>query len=252
MTLSATPRTGARQFGTFVTSVVGRSGNSLQWGLFQLTDEKYYVVPEWARFEWLRHGFGTSKAGPPPETLATVKQIHSAMVLVVAQPGQQGTADGLISGTQGLMVGVKTADCLPILLVDPSRRVVAAVHAGWRGTAARIVPQTVKLMESAFDTIPSEMEAAIGPGIGRCCFEVGAEVAREFGPWPSEEKTCLDLTGINRLQLQDSGIGKIHEAGLCTMCGEGFYSFRRDREKAGRMISFAGINEQWECKRAGR
>jgi copper oxidase (laccase) domain-containing protein len=99
-------------------------------------------------------------------------------------------------------------------------------------------------MESAFDGIPSQIEAAIGPGIGPCCFEVGPEVAREFGPWESGEKTCLDLALINRTQLETCGIQRIYVSGLCTKCGEGFYSFRRDGEKAGRMMSYAGLKRK--------
>ena len=111
--------------------------------MFHLTDEKYYKVPEWAAYEWLQHGFGTMEAAAAPEQMATVKQIHSAEVLIADHAGPRGTGDGLISYTPGLAVGVKTADCLPILLVDPTHLVIAAVHAGWRGTAAGIVGRAV-------------------------------------------------------------------------------------------------------------
>jgi polyphenol oxidase len=208
--------------------------------LFQLNSEHNYVVPEWAGYDWLRHGFGTERSAIPG-ALATVKQIHSAEVLIADQPGLQGTGDGLITTAGGLLVGVKTADCLPILVVDPTHLVVAAVHAGWRGTAAGIVGRVIESMKLRFRSDPADLEAAIGPGIGECCFQVGPEVAREFGPWESNEKTCLNLTQINRLQLQKAGVRKVYESGLCTKCGEGFYSFRRDGDKAGRMVSFVGI-----------
>jgi YfiH family protein len=169
-----------------------------------------------------------------------VKQVHGAELWMVDQPGQAGSGDGLISHTAGLLIGIKTADCLPILLIDPSRRVVAAVHAGWRGTAAKIVQRAVSRMVERFECDPQSLEAAIGPGIGLCCFEVGPEVAREFGPWESESKTCLDLARINESQLADSYVEKIHRSGLCTMCGKGFYSFRRERDQAGRMLSYVG------------
>lgn len=190
--------------------------------------------------DWLRHGFGTRDALPPSEPLATVKQIHGSEVRIVEQGGQHGTADGLISDTSGLLVGIKTADCLPILLIDPAHQVVSAIHAGWRGTAAGIASLAVQAMEKEFGSVPADIEAAIGPGIGGCCFEVGPEVARQFGPWDSESKTCLDLTFINLTQLRTAGVNKIYESGLCTMCGEGFFSFRREREQAGRMLSFVG------------
>lgn len=173
--------------------------------------------------------------------MATAKQVHSADVLIAKQAGPQGTGDGLISDTRGLAVGVKTADCLPILLVDSTHMVVAAVHAGWRGTAAGIAGRAIRLMHERFGVNPAEVEAAIGPGIGECCFEVGPEVAREFKPWESEDKTCLDLARINQLQLEADGVKKVYKSGLCTKCGNGFYSFRRDGEQAGRMISFVGL-----------
>jgi len=210
------------------------------WSLFHLSQEQYYQVPEWANYHWLRHGFGTRDAELPPGPLATVKQVHGTDVLIADQPGQQGTADGLISDTPGLLVGIRTADCLPILLADPVNRVVSAVHAGWRGTAAEIAQRAIHLMNVRFGSDPTRLEAAIGPGIGLCCFEVGPEVAREFGPWDSDSKTCLDLSRINRSQLERFGVTKIYQSGLCTMCGTGFHSFRRDREQAGRMLSFVG------------
>jgi polyphenol oxidase len=208
--------------------------------LLELNGRQYYTVPEWKQFEWLHHGFGTRYAQPLHEPLATVKQVHGTDVRIVDQPGQHGTGDGLISDTPGLLVGIKTADCLPLLLIDPEHRVVSAVHAGWRGTAAGIATHAVQLMEEKFGSNPTQMEAAIGPGIGLCCFEVGPEVAREFGPWDSDSKTCLDLQAINRVQLQAVGIQRIYESGLCTVCGKGFYSFRRERDQAGRMLSFVG------------
>lgn len=191
-------------------------------------------------FDWLSHGFGTRHAIPPVEPMATVKQIHSPEVRVAHGSGLQGTADALISLNPGLLLAVKTADCLPILLIDTKRRVFAAVHAGWRGTAAGIAGRAVKSMQAELGAEPQDMEAAIGPGIGCCCFEVGPEVAREFGPWESVSKTRLDLSKINRSQLEATGLHTVHEARLCTMCGSGFFSFRREGEKAGRMISFAG------------
>lgn len=208
--------------------------------MFELTQAQYYEVPEWTKFDWLRHGFGTRDAKYPVEPLATVKQVHGNELRIVDHGGQQGTADGLISDTVGLCVGIRTADCVPIVVVDPVHRVVSAIHAGWRGTTAQIVIRGIELMRENFGSNPGQLEAAIGPAIGKCCFEVGPEVAREFGPWDSEAKTCLDLARINRSQMELAGVGKIFESGLCTMCGTGFYSFRRERDQAGRMLSFVG------------
>jgi polyphenol oxidase len=209
--------------------------------LFSLSDDHYYRLPEWAKYEWLDHGFGT-KTAAPPENLAAIKQVHSADVLVALELGLNGTGDALISRMEGIVAGVRTADCLPILLVDPIRRAVGAVHAGWRGTVQNITANAVAAMSAQFGTNPRDLEAGIGPGIAFCCFEVGPEVAREFGRWDSESKTHLDLQKANLEKLHSAGLRTIHVADLCTFCGvQQFFSYRREGEKAGRMMSYVGI-----------
>ena len=199
------------------------------------------------QFEWLRHGFGTRTGALPPFPLATVKQIHSATILDAGgSAGVQGEADALIGSSAGLAVGVKTADCVPILLVDPIHHVVAAVHAGWRGTVAEIAALTVRRMTETHDSKASELFAAIGPAIGPCCYEVGPEVARAFAKWDwtlasVDTKTHLDLESVNFAQLQLSGLSgqKIARAQTCTRCGiDTYFSFRMEGEKAGRMMSW--------------
>jgi YfiH family protein len=130
---------------------------------------------------------------------------------------------------------------MPILLVDDAKRAVAAVHAGWRGTVSEIVKRAVYRMGEEFGSEPARLHAALGPGIGYCCYVVGADVAAQFG----EVGTChIDLLEANRRQLVEAGVpaGQIYAAGLCTQCGaEDFHSYRRDKERAGRMLSFAGV-----------
>ena len=124
---------------------------------------------------------------------------------------------------------------------DPIRSAVAAVHAGWRGTVAKIVPKAIAAMGDRFGTMPADLHAAIGPGIGKCCYEVGPEVAEQFG---LTGRGHIDLPEANRRQLVEAGVApeRIYVAGLCTKChGEDFHSFRRDKDVAGRMYSFAGI-----------
>jgi polyphenol oxidase len=211
--------------------------------LLSLSDDHYFRVPEWAKYEWLDHGFGT-KAAAAPGNLAAIQQVHSAEVLVARDLGMNGTGDALISRTGGIVAGVRTADCLPILLVDPVHRAAGAVHAGWRGTVQNITANAVAAMSAQFGTNPRDLEAAIGPGIALCCFEVGPEVAREFGPWDSESKTHLDLQKANLERLRSAGLRTIHVADSCTFCGaQQFFSYRREGEKAGRMISYAGIRD---------
>jgi YfiH family protein len=126
-------------------------------------------------------------------------------------------------------------------LIDERLHAVAAVHAGWRGTAARIAVAAVGAMRCTFGSRVEDLHAAIGPGIGKCCYEVGPEVAAQFGV---RGRAHIDLAGANRRQLEETGVtpARIHASNLCTMCrSEEFHSFRRDQEAAGRMYSFAGI-----------
>ncbi|MBS1856197.1 MAG: peptidoglycan editing factor PgeF [Acidobacteria bacterium] len=203
-----------------------------------------YHVAEWDAFPWLLHGFGTRHCDLPERFahLATVKQIHSAeCVAAEGRRGVLGEGDALVENAPGSVIAVKTADCVPILLVDERRRAVAAVHAGWRGTAARIVEHAVEKMHRTFGTEPGDLHAAIGPAIGACCYEVGPEVREQFG---GQGRGRLDLTAHNALQLENCGVtrSRIHASNLCTMCGgEEFHSFRRDREAAGRMYSYVGV-----------
>jgi hypothetical protein len=192
---------------------------------------------------WLEHGFGTRDFAPDPETLASLRQVHSAAVLVAESAGCQGEGDALVTNHAGVAVAVRTADCLPILLADPAHHVVAAVHAGWRGTAAGIVGKTLERMRVEFGTEPGQVIAAIGPGIGVCCYEVGPEVAREFGrgEFEIDRRVHVDLAGENRRRLIAAGVApeSIDDLRLCTRCrADLFHSWRRDGAEAGRMVSF--------------
>ena len=213
---------------------------------FYQDPEQVYRVPELDCLEWLVHGFGTRHSHIPASfrNLATLHQIHSAAcVAAEGREGQLGEGDALLENRPGSVVAVKTADCIPILLVDSVRRAVAAVHAGWRGTVAGIAGRAVEAMQNRFATDPGDLHAAIGPGIGQCCYEVGREVAAQFG---ESGPAHIDLAGHNRRQLIDAGIaaGRIYQAGLCTMClSAEFHSFRRDKQAAGRLYSFVGIRD---------
>lgn len=196
---------------------------------------------------WLIHGFGTRRSAIPSlfENLATLKQVHSdSCISADGRGGVLGQGDALLEDAPGAVIAVKTADCVPILLVDERNRAVAAVHAGWRGSVARIALRAVQAMSRRFATNPRDLHAAIGPAIGVCCYEVGPEVAAQFG---IEGRAHIDLAAANRAQLLESGVtaDRIYTSNLCTMCRpEEFHSFRRDREAAGRLYSFAGITER--------
>ncbi len=208
--------------------------------MFYKDPQNIYRVRPLERLTWLEHGFGTRHSLPP--AAATVHQIHSDICVVAhGATGVLGDADAILENTPGHCVAVKTADCIPVLLTDEEHRAVAAVHAGWRGTVSRIVEHALRKMHQEFGSNPAAMHAAIGPGIGKCCYEVGAEVAAHFG----ETGPChIDLVDANRRQLLEAGVSpsRIYAANLCTRCGvEDFHSYRRDKEHSGRMLSFIGV-----------
>jgi YfiH family protein len=211
--------------------------------------------------DWLEHGFGL-RYSPLPEGLTTVQQVHSARVLdAYGRRGEKvGEGDAIISAESQVAIGIRTADCVPILVADPRTRIVACVHAGWRGTAANIIGATIDALRSR-GCRAVDLCVAIGPSIGSCCYEVGPEVAGCFEKWRpavniggrstldlsskrstldlSGKRSTLDLPGINQMQLLEAGVRQIWKSGECTFCQpDRFFSFRREREKAGRMISF--------------
>ena len=193
-----------------------------------------------SELKWLDHGFGTRADAVPQERMASLKQIHSGIVLLGEQIGCAGEGDALVTAVAGVPVSVRTADCYPILLADARNHAVAAVHAGWRGTAARIALRALEEMHRLYGTEAADVCAAIGPGIGACCYEVGADVARQFG---MQQAGRIDLAAINRRQLLDAGVAepRIDVLGGCTKCDSRlFHSYRRDQLAAGRMVSYIG------------
>jgi YfiH family protein len=194
--------------------------------------------PSFSELLWLEHGFGTKQSATDTMESAVVKQIHSNLILVADHLGSVGESDGLVTNRADVAISIRTADCYPILLADSRHRAIAAIHAGWRGTAAHIVTKALEKMKSEYGTSPADVFAAIGPGIGVCCYEVGAEVAGQFGP---AVKTHLDLALENRKQLETAGVPpqNIEALGICTFCDtERFFSYRREKDHAGRMTSF--------------
>jgi len=189
--------------------------------------------------------------------VATLAQVHGRDVVVMrrrdrATSVRQPTADILVSDDPDTALAVRAADCVPLLIADPVTGTVAAVHAGWRGTAAGAAAAAVNALSREFRARPADLIAAIGPAIGPCCYEVGTElvdafvaaghsrshVARWFTTAATASRPRLDTWAANRDQLEQAGVrpGNIHVAGLCTACNlELFPSFRREKERAGRM-----------------
>jgi YfiH family protein len=174
---------------------------------------------------------------------AAPKQCHSATVRVVNRPGTYDSCDGLITAEKNLWLAVVVADCIPLMLVDTRRHVVAALHAGWRGTAGRIAERGLDLLRTNFGTERSDVKAFIGPSAGVCCYEVGEEVFSLFSDavlLRNNGSVHLDLKKENKRQLLEAGVPdeQIEVSPHCTICAPDlFHSYRRDRERSGRMIA---------------
>lgn len=214
---------------------------------FRLGPDGIYRCDGFQEFIWQKHGFGTRDANP--EADITLKQVHSTQVWNAngwrpQQREQEG--DALITDEAGKSIGIRTADCVPILLLDCRTRAIAAVHAGWRGTAGELVKKTIEQMQRDFGTAAADVYAAMGPCIRGCCYEVGPDVATRFAHWfpewelQEESRKKVDLAEANRRQMEGAGIRstRIFDCELCTACQSGqFFSFRREPENAGRMTA---------------
>jgi YfiH family protein len=250
-------------------------------------------VPGWERFTWLRHGFSTRQGGlstvyggrdlnlgftrdDDPQavaanrerflravarddaaTMVTVRQVHGTVVRRVVAGDPAVEADGMMTVEPRVMLGIQAADCVPVLVADVRLRVVAAIHAGWRGTAARIAEQGIAGMASEFGCRAEDMVAAVGPSIGACCYKVGDEVRDRLGAEfayadelfaQREDGLHLDLAAANRRQLEDAGVpsNAVTVLGECTACarvegGRKYFSHRAEKGVTGRAMGMIGI-----------
>lgn len=193
--------------------------------------------------------------------LAACWQVHGTDMLVLRNPANQHPenerCDALATNLKNVLLGVKTADCVPVILGDSRAGVCAAVHAGWRGTLAEIVRAALERMRAEFGTSAADVRAALGPAALGCCYEVGAEVVESFQTkfadadtlfTPTKDKHALvNLHEANRRQLIESGVApeRIHALPLCTMCRTDlFFSYRQDRKlhgRTGRLLSVIGM-----------
>ncbi|MBI3209302.1 MAG: peptidoglycan editing factor PgeF [Candidatus Solibacter usitatus] len=215
-------------------------------GYLQFVDWKQHA-------EWLDHGFVLRETNDWPDIrrVAILRQMHSDIVVRVDdQKGFSGEGDAMITDKRGVYLTVRTADCVPILIADPVRRAVAAVHAGWRGAAAEIAVKTVRRMQQEYGCNIADLEVLIGPGIGKCCYEVGPEVAARFARWfplydGITEKVRMDVAEASRRQLADIGVHKLHGGVFCAACDRyRFHSVRRDGSRAGRNLSCIALKSE--------
>ena len=217
-----------------------------------------------------------SAVGAKDFALVPMKQIHSDLIHVFCKPpAHPCKGDASTTKDPGVLLAVQTADCVPILLVDPKKRAVAAVHAGWHGTLARIAEKTVGRMQLEYGSKPSDLLAALGPSIGPCCYEVGAELVTKFtaqfadasdyfdearsgeepnplqwlnmappGHQPPPKNVHLDLRKANRSQLLAAGLRaqNIFVSDLCTACRTDLlFSYRKEGAQSGRLLAVVGI-----------
>jgi polyphenol oxidase len=196
-------------------------------------------------------------------TLAACWQVHGLEVRLVRDAddaqSERERCDALITKLPGVLLGVKTADCVPVLLADARRGACAAVHAGWRGTLAEVVGRALGRMREEFGTDPADVRAAVGPAARACCYEVGPEVVEAFRAKFSDADSLFaptsdghalaDIQLANRRQLVEAGVapGRIHTLPLCTICRpELFFSYRREKKlygKTGRLLSVIGMRD---------
>jgi len=187
--------------------------------------------------------------------LLSVKQVHGTDALVVDRPLTEsdhfpGGWDALVTDQPGVTVAVRTADCVPVLVHDPRRRVVAAIHAGWRGAVAGIVSKTFTLMVTRFGSTRSDLRVSIGPSVGSCCYEVDDPVLDQLRmgmpDWETVvrdyqgHKARLDLKALIRRQVEGEGVSapSVSLVNLCTVCHDQlFYSYRREGRVNGTMVS---------------
>jgi YfiH family protein len=266
-----------------VTSIYAPEGAPAELNLgFTAEDDRERVLRN-------RELLAEAVSGSPDTPIITLRQIHSGLLVIPeraparrsrSQPACKG--DGHITSQPGTLLGIQTADCVPVLVADRKRKVVAAFHAGWRGTVKRIVENGIGRMRLEFGSRPQDLVAAIGPCIGPCCYSVGEEVQSEFesqfsyaselfhevydtdpvrtrypmlfltqrapGHSPMGPSLHLDLIEANRRQLLAAGLSarSIQAVGGCTACQpEMFFSHRTSRGRAGRMMSVIGIRSQF-------
>jgi YfiH family protein len=260
-----------------VSKAFGRKGD-LNLG-FSKEDARAAVEENRSRFvAALVSEKGTASRWP----LVTLKQVHSDVIHRVANAKSAKsrlTGDGLMTNVPGVLLAIQTADCLPVLLVDPEHHAVGAFHAGWRGTLARIAEKGVGRMRKEFGSDPSKLLAAIGPGVRACCYAVGSEVRDKFDSQfayaaelfeevydsnavhnrypllfltaraPGHSETIgpeihLDLAKANRMQLEAAGVPakNITDLGFCTACKTKLlFSYRSERGKTGRLMGAIGV-----------
>lgn len=194
-----------------------------------------------------------------PIHFVLANQTHSDHIEIISKEESKGwqniedaiaDCDALITDRKDVVLSILTADCVPVLLLDSEKGVIAAVHAGWKGTKKQIVAKTVAKMSEIFDCKAADIIAGVAPSIGRCCYQVGKDVAENFYGIPKAydrvgEKFMLDLPFVNKEQLINAGLqeSNIEMSHICTACEvERFFSYRKEQGCSGRFMSMIGLH----------
>ncbi len=263
-------------------SVLARSGLGTREGL------PCFEVSRWTKTEWIRHAFLTRMGGISPapfhslnlssatgdsernvsgnrkrvaaafhfdsERLMLLHQKHGDRILVLKGSRipdlHDLDYDAMLTNSPGWFLGIKTADCLPILVADRAKKVVAAIHAGRQGTALQITRKVIRMMGTEFGSIPIDLWIAMGPAIGSCCYEIDDRAFfREWEPFAVPKgggKWMLDLSAINIDQMKKEGVpeDQITRIDVCTRCHSHLFFSYRGEGTTGRQLSFVGITDR--------
>lgn len=208
---------------------------------------------------WLQHGFGLKdvtienylKAYGLRTAIPQTNQTHGCTVHILGSKNIPLDGDAFLTDQSGVVCWVRTADCLPILIADPQNQVIGAVHAGWRGTASKIVLAALEKMQAKWGSRPQDLKVALGPAIGGQCYQVGPDVVAQFekaglhaGAWMEKidrRHWFLDIAFANQAMLEEAGVlrERIYLSLACTACDlEKFHSFRKEKGKKGEQVSF--------------
>jgi YfiH family protein len=195
-----------------------------------------------------RNRFFTS-LGIVESQVAFTEQKHTTNIAVVDLPGSNENCDAIYTDRKNIFIAISIADCTPVMLYDNGSKAIAGIHAGWRGTAGRIVEKTIREMKRRHNTKAENIIAFIGPSAGKCCYEVNDDVAKQFPKECSDKKEngkyLLDVKHANMIQLLEIGVlnSNIEMHPDCTIHNTKYHSFRRDGNQSGRMFAIIGMKE---------
>ena len=200
-------------------------------------------------FDNSKRGEFLQELGLHPDNLVMVKQVHGSTIVAAERPDAELAempADGLITKVPGLVLGIRTADCVPVFFWDPIQKVAGIAHGGWKGVKDGIIGQMLKIFEKKSGTKMKDLRVAIGPSIRKCCYEVGSEFLGYFPGFYSGkgDKGRLDLVGVIKNRLLKRGIPEAHidDTGLCTVCeNKKFFSYRMEKQTLERILSVISI-----------